>query len=190
MKILVLNGSPRPRGVTTTMLRTLVEAIGEEHTIEWVDVCKLKITPCMGCLKCRPHDECILPTDDGHRIWHALRDADAVLVGTPVYWGNMTAQLKTLFDRLVTALVNEDTPYFPMPRHRGKRAVVVTACICPAPFYYLDSQAGGTLRAVRTILGMAGFRVSHCIKGNSQREPQLTAKELARLRSLARTIIK
>ena len=118
MHIVVLNGSPHSQGMTASLLRALVHPLEEEHVVEWVDVQRLNIKACRGCMACRPEEECALPRDDGHRVGESLRRAEVLVVGTPTYWGNMPAPLKLLFDRNVTAF-ESFAGRFPRPRKRG-----------------------------------------------------------------------
>ena len=160
--ILILNGSPRKHGVTATLLRIIAdEARAAGAEVEWVDVASLSIKPCIGCLKCRPDKPCILPRDDAHRIGELIERCSGLVVGTPTYWGNMSGQLKLLFDRIVPTLEHYVlyTMRFPSPKHKGKKAAIVTASLAPFPFNRLRSQAGGAIRAVRTIMNAAGFDI-------------------------------
>jgi multimeric flavodoxin WrbA len=95
--ILFLNSSPRKNGVTTTILKTILEGLKEgapdkPGLYEWIDVNSLSIRPCIGCLKCRPDKICVLPEDDGHRIGDLIRNSIMLVIGTPVYWGNITRE--------------------------------------------------------------------------------------------------
>jgi NAD(P)H-dependent FMN reductase len=160
--ILMLNASPRKKGVTASILRIMAdEARSAGAEVEWVDVNDLSIRPCIGCLKCRPDKKCILPKDDGHRMGELLERCSGLVVGTPTYWGNMTGPLKLLFDRNVPALEHYvlNTMRFPSPKHKGKKAAIVTASLAPFPFNQLSSQARGALRAVKTVLNAAGFDI-------------------------------
>ncbi len=160
--ILILNGSPRKHGVTATILRIIAdEARSAGAEVEWVDVNDLSIRPCIGCLKCRPDKECILPRDDAHRMAELIGKCSGLAVGAPTYWGNMPGPLKMLFDRIVPALEHYElyTMRFPQPRHKGKKAAIVTASLAPFPFNQLPSQSRGTIRAVKTVLNAAGFDV-------------------------------
>ncbi len=164
--ILMLNASPRKKGVTTTLLKLIAdEARVAGAEVEWVDVNDLSIRPCTGCLKCRPDKKCILPRDDAQRIGELLERCSGLVVGTPTYWGNMTGPLKLLFDRNVPVLeyyvLYEKR--FPRPKHAGKKAAIVTASLTPFPFNLLPSQSRGALRAVRTVLNAAGFDVKQQI---------------------------
>lgn len=156
--ILFLNGSSRKRGITTTLLRAMAEAVGEHHEVEWVDVNDLSIRPCIGCLACRPDKRCVLPRDDGQRIGELIAAAHAVVVGSPCYWGNMTGPLKLLFDRNVPTFEFIDGSLL-KPMQKGKRAIIVVASNAPAPFHLMSSQSRGTVRALKTVLGSAGYRV-------------------------------
>lgn len=172
--ILILNGSPRKHGVTATLLRTMgdeARAAGAE--VEWVDVCSLSIRPCIGCLKCRPDKKCILPGDDAHRIGELIERCSGLVVGTPTYWGNMSGQLKVLFDRIVPTLEHYVLYEwrFPQPKHKGKPAAIVTASLSPFPFNHLPSQGSGALRAVRIVLNAAGFDIRAQINVPMTRDP-------------------
>ena len=105
MKTVVLNGSPRRGGVVSQMLAHVCEALPEGCDIEWFGVGELNVRPCTGCMKCRSTGRCALPQDDAHRVAEAIRGADLLIVGSPCYWGNMSGQLKLLFDRVVYAMM-------------------------------------------------------------------------------------
>lgn len=160
--ILMLNASPRKNGVTASILRTIAEeARSAGAEVEWVDVNALSIKPCIGCLKCRPDKKCILPKDDAQRIGELIEKCSSLVVATPTYWGNMTGPLKVLFDRIVPVFEYYElyTKRFPQPRHKGKKAAIVTASLVPFPFNQLPSQSRGALRAVKTVLDAGGFDI-------------------------------
>ncbi len=160
--ILFLNGSPRKNGMTTSLLNIIAgEARSAGAEVEWVDVNALSIRPCIGCLKCRPDKKCILPRDDGHRMGELIESCSALVVGAPTYWGNMPGPLKILFERNVPVLEYYElyTWRIPRPRHKGKKAAIVTASLSPFPYNLLPSQGRGALRAVRVPLNAAGFDI-------------------------------
>ncbi len=158
MHIVVLNGSPHTQGMTASLLRALVHPLEEEHVVEWVDVNRLNMKACRGCMACRPEEECALPRDDGHRVGESLRRAEVLVVGTPTYWGNMPAPLKLLFDRNVTAF-ESFAGRFPRPRKRGAFGFILVTSGSPRWATCLPNQAAGALRAVRTILRAGGLRI-------------------------------
>jgi NAD(P)H-dependent FMN reductase len=190
--ILILNGSPRKHGVTATLLKIMAdEARAAGAEVEWVDVSNLSIRACIGCLKCRPDKKCILPRDDAHRIGELIERCSGLVVGTPTYWGNMSGQLKLLFDRNVPTLEHYElyTMRFPKPKHKGKKAAIVTASLAPFPFNQLSSQSRGALRAVKTVLRAAGFDITEQINVPLTPDPaHIGSRWLSKARKLGRAM--
>ena len=97
MKILILNSSPRKNGNISKMLETMkqeIECCNAEAV--YVRVPELKVRPCIGCMKCRSSLRCCLPEDDAQRVLQSIRDADALIIGAPCYWGNIVKALKEI----------------------------------------------------------------------------------------------
>ena len=167
MNILVLNGSPRKNGSVAKLLEKEVERFskkelsrtGQEVSVIWENAHDLKFAHCAGCMACRSKGACVLPPDDAHRLAGEIKNCNALFIGTPVYWGNMSGELKLLFDRLVYAMMGESRLGIPIPLHKGKKAVVVTACTTPFPFNYFCSQSTGAFRAAKEILKSSGFKI-------------------------------
>jgi len=159
MNVLVIHASPRRKGVTSTLLSEMQAAIDPAHKIETVRVHDLNIKPCIGCMKCRPDRPCILPRDDAQALAEKVRWADFIIIGCPVYWGNMPGTLKLFFDRNVPLFEYAEARairYIPKPQLRGKRVVLVVSCVAPFPFNLLRTQSRGAIGALRTILKAAG----------------------------------
>lgn len=101
MKVFAVNGSFRKEGNTDIIIDKILEgakAAGAETEKVYVD--ELGILSCQGCLECRKEGVCSL--EDGLMdVVRKLDDADAIVVGTPVYGNYMTGQLKILLDRLM-----------------------------------------------------------------------------------------
>ncbi|MEN6350377.1 MAG: flavodoxin family protein [Syntrophomonas sp.] len=174
MHILVLNGSPHKNETIANLLRMVVEGISNQHQVEWVDVYQLKIKPCIACMKCRPDQQCVLSQDDAHITGRKIRDADAFIVGTPTHWGNMSAQLKLLFDRNVPVFMGESRIGMPIPRQKGKPAVIVTACSTPWPFNFIAAESRGAIRAVNEVLHYGGYNViGTVVKPGTKKNPAI-----------------
>ncbi|HXK49421.1 MAG TPA: flavodoxin family protein [Clostridiales bacterium] len=110
MKLTVLHGSPR-KGMNSDRLteRFLEGYTGNrpETDIEHFYINEMEISPCQGCLHCSaPPHECVI-TDDFDRIRQSYNTSEIIVFATPMYWGYMTAQLKTVMDRM-EALAWED----------------------------------------------------------------------------------
>ncbi len=162
MNVLIIHASPRRKGVTSTLLSEVETSIDSAHKIETVRICDLKMKPCIGCMKCRPDQTCVLPHDDAHMLAEKVRWADFIIIGCPVYWGNMPGTLKLFFDRNVPLFEYAEAKairYVPKPQLRGKRAALVVSCVAPFPYSLLRSQSRGTIGSLRTILKAAGVRI-------------------------------
>lgn len=184
MKLLILNGSPRKDGIVARMLHTVgSEAITRGITTVFLDISDLQVQPCKGCMACRTQGACVLPDDDSLRVLRELREADAVALGAPCYWGNIPGRFKMLFDRLVYGLIQDRPKGFPRPLHRNKRAIVISTCTTPYPFNILFRQSRGAANAMREILRQSGFKTTgHIEKGGTKRHPELTDRDIRKCR--------
>jgi hypothetical protein len=190
MKILVLNGSHRQRGTVVTLLKSVTEPLLADHEIEWIDVCKLNMQYCKACMTCRDKETCILPEDDAHIAGKKIQDAEALVIGTPTHWGNMCAPLKLLFDRNVPVFMGESPKAIPVPRQKGKRAVVVTACTTPWPFNFIFPESRGAIRAVREVLRYGGYKVVGTItKPGTKKSKEISSSLTAKANCLGKKLI-
>jgi NAD(P)H-dependent FMN reductase len=189
MKILILNGSPKKKGKVAGLLSAVAGGVDGREDVERIDVYDLSIRPCISCMKCRPDRPCALPRDDAHAVAEKIAAADVLVVGTPTYWGNMSAPLKALFDRIVTTLEHIETRGLPRPLHKGKRAIVVTASSSPWPFNLLSSHARGAISSVSLILKAAGFRIAGVVMlGNTRTMTEIPARVLRRAEGMGRAL--
>jgi putative NADPH-quinone reductase len=190
MKILILNGSSRQNGTVSSLLQAVTEAISAEHEIESIDVCKLNMKYCKTCMACREKDVCVLPEDDAHIVGKKIKDADALVVGTPTHWGNMCAPLKLLFDRNVPVFMGESPKGMPVPRQKGKRAVIVTACTTPWPFNFIVPESRGAIRAVREVLHYGGYKIVGTIaKPGTKKPKKISSSLIAKAKRLGKKLV-
>ena len=161
MKILFLNGSPRKNGYTLGLMKCIEKEIDSKHTVEWIHSYDLNMKPCISCLQCRPNKECILPKDDGHNVWNKIRSADAIIIGSPTYFGNISGPLKILIDRNLTAFeeIAASGLEMPIPLHKGKKAIMITTCNAPFPISQLPTQSKGALQAIEIVLKAGGYNI-------------------------------
>jgi len=101
MKAIVLHGSPRRGGDSDTLAATFLDGLARSNAwdIDHFYANDLQIRPCQGCLRCSETHRCAI-RDDMDAIYAAFRQAAIIVFATPMYWGYMTAQLKTVMDRL------------------------------------------------------------------------------------------
>ena len=107
-KILVLIGSPRKGGNTDLLARAFAEGASEKHEVEVIRVADYKIDPCIGCNACfAKEDHSCFQKDDMAKIYEKLKQADTLVIASPVYFYGLSAQLKALVDRLHNPIRNE-----------------------------------------------------------------------------------
>ena len=181
MKLLIINGSPRKKGLISQMLRVFHEqAINSGIEVTEVYANDLQIKPCMGCMACRSKRHCVLPEDDAQRVLALIQQADAIVIGAPCYWGNIPGQLKLLFDRIVYGMMR-DTPRFPEPLMKGKRLVCISTSTTPFPFNILMNQSHGAIRALREIGRFSGWKIVDTIeRGGTATRPQLSPRDISK----------
>ncbi len=104
MNALVLNGSPhRAKGPTGQMAAALVSGMTEAGaSLRTINVYDLKVGGCLGCFTCwtRTPGLCAV-RDDMDEVLARVRQADILVLATPVYCDGMTGPLKTVIDRLI-----------------------------------------------------------------------------------------
>ena len=100
--IVVLNGSPRRRGNTAALVREFTRGAEEAgHTVTEFFLDGMEIHGCKGCFGGRSSRACpCVQQDDMSRIYPAVRESDVVVLASPLYYWNMSGQLRTAVDRL------------------------------------------------------------------------------------------
>ena len=99
MKIVVLMASPNPHGSTSILAEQFRKGAEESgNSVEVIDVCRMNVAPCTGCVACGYEGDCV-QRDDNELIRRKLLSCDMVVFATPLYYYGMSAQLKTVVDR-------------------------------------------------------------------------------------------
>lgn len=100
MKVLILNGSPRADGNTTTALREMEKVFADEGLeTEVVRVGSENIRGCVACGSCSQTGKCVFD-DAVNKIAEKFEKADALVVASPVYYASANATLVALLQRL------------------------------------------------------------------------------------------
>jgi len=101
-KVVAINGSPRPEGNTAFLIRTMLEEL-ENGGIETeiVQVGGKKIRGCTACNKCFENRDrrCVFDDDIVNGCIAKMAEADGIILGSPVYFSDITSELKALIDR-------------------------------------------------------------------------------------------
>ncbi|MFW6041334.1 MAG: flavodoxin family protein [Thermoplasmatota archaeon] len=95
MRVIYISGSPRNNGNTDYLLQKVKDVADGE----FLKLTNFKIEPCDSCWVCRSQEGCVIDDDMTNIIIPKLMDADALVIGTPVYFNNVSSQLKTFIDR-------------------------------------------------------------------------------------------
>jgi multimeric flavodoxin WrbA len=99
IRVLGISGSPR-RGNTEILVKAaLSEAEKRGAQIEYVSLAGKTINPCRHCDKCPVEETICIQVDSMQELYRKLLAADGVIIGSPVYVGSVTAQLKAMMDR-------------------------------------------------------------------------------------------
>ena len=102
MKALAINGSPRKGGNTEILLRKVLEPLAAAgHQTDYLQVGGTRIRGCTACDACKRirNRQCVIDEDAFNLAFAKMLEADAILIGSPTYFADMTAETKALVDR-------------------------------------------------------------------------------------------
>ena len=98
-RVLVISSSLRHRSNSELLAKEFAKgAQSGNHTVEFVSLRDKQIGYCIGCLACQRTGRCVLK-DDVALLCEQMRMADVLVFATPIYYYEMSGQLKTLLDR-------------------------------------------------------------------------------------------
>ncbi len=156
-RVLAILGSPYSNGTIAKMLEHSIRAAEQAgYAISKVNLYEKRIAFCTGCRTCLASGECI-QKDDIQEIAALFHKSDIVVLAAPVYWANVPAPVKNLFDRLLGTAM-EETATFPKPRLRGKKYMLLTSCNTPAPFSWICGQSRGAIKNMDEFFKTAGMK--------------------------------
>ncbi len=99
MKVLAFHGSPRIGGNTDLLLRETLRSIdGSAHRIRLFRLNFVDIKPCQNCGGCDETGLCVIK-DDMQEIYGELREADRIVLASPIFFFGLSAQSKIMIDR-------------------------------------------------------------------------------------------
>lgn len=120
MKVLGINGSPRIGGNTDILLDKVLEGARSmgAHT-EKIILNKLKFAPCQECEEMADDGLCLVK-DEMQAVYKKIRETDAIVFASPVFFGSLSAQSKMMIDRFQCAwrakyILKKDTGYKRIP---------------------------------------------------------------------------
>ena len=120
MKILVLNGSPRPQGNTAAMVEVLTKGARESgHEVTVINVCQKEIRGCLACEYCHTKgDGRCIQQDDMQEVYPLLDEAEMIVLASPIYYHGFTGQLQCAINRIYA---------LDKPKHLKKAAMIMSS---------------------------------------------------------------
>ena len=117
MKVLLINGSPKPQGCTFTALNEMISVFKSEGIeTELVHIGNKDVRGCIACLKCKQDGKCVFD-DIVNETAKKFEEADGLVVASPVYYASPNGTLISFLDRLFYST--------PFPKHMKVGASVI-----------------------------------------------------------------
>lgn len=130
MKAVFINGSPRKGWNTHQMIMKAVEGAKDTGAdVQEFDLYDLNFTGCRSCFACKikgskTEGACTYP-DDLKPVMDAVREADILVLGTPVYLGNISAQMNLFWERLMFTNVSYSSYDRERKMKKAKRCAII-----------------------------------------------------------------
>jgi multimeric flavodoxin WrbA len=187
MKVVALLGSPRSQKNSATLASRFTETAAQLGAqVRTFELNRLSYRGCQGCYACKQSLEHCVLQDDLTEVLAAVQEADLLLLASPVYYGDVTAQLKGFIDRTFSYL-KPDYPTNPEPsRLSPKKLVFVITQGHPDTALFAD-----IFPRYRTFLQWMGFAECHLIRScgiGPARVDAVPAEVLQQAGELARTL--
>lgn len=148
-KILGISGSPNKNGNTAYAVQYALDILKQRgFEVKYISLSQKIIHPCIGCFKCSKDRKC-WQKDDMEEIVNELHWCDGIILGSPVYFGMVCGQIKTMMDRCVATRATYGNS-FPMT---GKIGGAI-ACA-----YSRNGGQETTLQNIQTFLLQLNFQV-------------------------------
>lgn len=135
MKVLAINSSARKDGNTAILINTVLEELNKAGIeTEMIQLAGNVIEPCKACWACGGQGNCVHRKDSSREVFEKMKEADGILLGSPVYSANVSANMQALLER--AAVVADMNPG--LFTHKGGAAVAAV-------------RRGGAMQAVDTM---------------------------------------
>ena len=164
MKIVCVKGSPRLKGNSATIADYFLKiAQGKGGEIQTFALNKLKYSGCQACMICKTKQDKCAVNDELTEVLDAIREADILVIATPIYFSEVTGQVKTFIDRTFSYAV-PDYMTNPKPSRLmpGKKLVFIITYENADEKSYSD-----VFPRYELFFRFFGFSETHLIKANN-----------------------
>ena len=169
MRILAFNGSPRRKGNTSTIIRSILNGAESEgaETVE-VRLHDIDMKGCQGCLACRKKPGVCAQKDELRPYLESMKTCHGIVVGCPIYMYRICGQMKLFVDRCYSLYISREEGGYDSAIPPGKKYALVVSQGAPAAEQYQ--------RSVRWLAGMTGSgfgmqEVGRIVHSNSNLRP-------------------
>jgi len=135
MKVIGISGSHRKHGNTETIIKEFDRqfSIAEipDYKNKFYNISEMNINPCRSCLKCKSKGNCVIGDDFG-KVALKMIQSDLIIMGSPVYFSDVSAQIKALFDRTYSLWHKKML--------KGKNIILVATCAEYGTGHTIDSM--------------------------------------------------
>ena len=167
MKVLAVCGSFRDESNTNKLVKRIAES--SECDFELIYLGTLDIKPCTGCAGCMMNEGRCVIDDDMQDLYEKLMNADALIVGSPTYYMDVSAAVKSLIDRSLAlnyrGVGPEYAPGLPVMGHcalAGKKGIALTTvagdghkrALETLRLWMVDSHRLDLIEALAEVVGM------------------------------------
>lgn len=133
MKIIAINGSPRKKWNTSTILENVLKgatAVGSDVESEQINLYELDYKGCISCFQCKliggkSYGRCVV-SDDLKPVLDKIIAADVVVFGSPIYFSDVTGMTRCMFERLCFPLFTYDKNYTSLAPKKVRTAFIYT----------------------------------------------------------------
>jgi multimeric flavodoxin WrbA len=163
-KVLIVNSSARDKS-NSSMLGAQVAAGAKivGHEVETLEIGKLRINPCRGCLACMlPNSDYCVQQDDMSPLYAGIEAADVIIFASPIHWFNLGGQIKQFIDRCFAVAVSPD-PASPSPF----ATKTLGAALAFGGDDAFDSGAVNAIRSLQDICQYTGAKWAGAIYGSA-----------------------
>lgn len=182
MKVLAINGSPRKGGNTDHMLKAALKPLEEAGwDTEFVQLGGKSIRGCTACGKCfeEKNGRCVIKNDVFNDIMEKMLEADALILGSPTYFTDVSAEMKALLDRSGLVAIANDCAF------AGKIGAGVVAVRRGGGTHVYDTINHMFLMSQMIVPGSTYWNLGY---GLNKGEVESDAEGLRNMRHLGRTI--
>ncbi|MEJ2695965.1 MAG: flavodoxin family protein [Candidatus Sulfobium sp.] len=158
MKVLAFNGSPRKKWNTATLLEKALEgAASKGAETELVHLYDLDYKGCISCFACKAkggksYGRCAVE-DDLTPVFQHIETADAIILGSPIYFGNVTGEMRSFMERLLFPFLTYTDPPASLFPNRIKTGFIYTMNVTEdqmreSGYFQLFNQQAGTMKMI------------------------------------------